>query len=107
MTISKILELYARSGRSLHDNGLHEAALGLPEARHALDLFAGQKWLILGGDVYRASQDAQGLEPAYENWSYEGRNFEEGIAQAREFLDSLRDPSMFIVFVVLDRSAAQ
>jgi hypothetical protein len=55
MTISRILELYARSGRSLEDMGLKEAALDLSEAGQALDLFAGQKLLVLGGDVYRAS----------------------------------------------------
>ena len=38
MTISKILELYARSGRSLEDMGLKEAALDLSEAGQALDL---------------------------------------------------------------------
>ncbi|NYH26836.1 hypothetical protein [Paraburkholderia bryophila] len=107
MTISKILELYARSGRSLQDVGLNEAALGLSEAEQALDLFAGQKWLILGGDIYRASSDKQFLAPAHENWFYEGSNVEEGIAVARDYLHSLRECSLFVVFVVTGRTPTQ
>lgn len=107
MPISKILELYARSGRSLEDIGLREAALGLSEAEQALDLFAGQKWLVLGGDVYRASSDKRCLEPAHENWFYEGSNVDEGISVARDFLHSLRGRSSFVVFVVTVRTPPQ
>ncbi|SIO68103.1 Immunity protein 40 [Paraburkholderia phenazinium] len=104
MTISRILELYARSGRSLEDMGLKEAALDLSEAGQALDLFAGQKWLLLGGDVYRATSDGRSLEPTYDNWFYEGNNVDEGISAARDFLHSLRDRSLFVVFVVTGRT---
>lgn len=76
MTISKILELYARSGRSL----------------------------VLGGDVYRASSDGRSLEPMHENWFYEGGNVDEGISAARDFLCSLRERSSSVVFVVTGRT---
>ncbi len=107
MSISKILNLYARSGRSLEDIGLREAALSLSDAKLALDLFAGQKWLVLGGDVYRASSDKRRLEPAHENWFYEGSNVDEGISVARDFLYSLRGRPLFVVFVVNDRTPPQ
>lgn len=84
--------------------GLKEAALYLSEAGQALDLFAGQKWLVLGGDVYRATSDGRSLEPTYDNWFYEGNNVDEGISAARDFLHSLRDRSLFVVFVVTGRT---
>lgn len=51
--INKILELYARCGKSLIDNGLTEAVLPIHMANDALELFANSGWLVLGGDVYR------------------------------------------------------
>ncbi|WP_422649920.1 hypothetical protein [Cupriavidus sp. H18C1] len=101
MTISKILELYARSGRSLTDNGLDEAALPLRDADAALELFCQQRWRVLGGDVYRL-MDGNRFKSAYDNWSYEGTNIEESFAVARNFIASIADRTMYVVFVVED-----
>ncbi len=102
MPISKILELYTRSGRSLIDNGLNEAALPLIAADTALQLFGQQRWRVLGGDIYRLVDDGR-LESTYENWSYEGTSGEESIIVARDFIRGLAGREVYIVFVVDDR----
>jgi len=102
MPVSKILDLYARQGRSLIDNGLYEAALPVSEADVALGLFSQQRWRVLGGDVYSLTDDGR-FESTYENWSYEGKSVEESVAVAREFVDGLAGRSVYIVFVVDDR----
>ena len=45
---NKILELYARCGKSLLDNGIHDAVLPMSVANEALALFAEAKWVVLG-----------------------------------------------------------
>jgi hypothetical protein len=102
MPISKIFELYARSGRSLIENGLNEAVLPLSEAKTVLDLFDQQRWCVLGGDVYRLNNDDM-LESTYENWSYNGNNEKESIVIARKFIDGLVGQSVYIVFVIDDQ----
>ena len=101
MPISKILELYTRSGQSLIENGLNEAALPVREAGVALNLFEQQRWRVLGGDVYHLT-DAGRFESTYENWSYEGHSADESVAVAREFIEGLAGRSAHIVFVVDD-----
>lgn len=101
MSVSKILELYARHGRSLIDNGLSEAALPVSEADVALVLFGQQRWRVLGGDVYRLTDDGR-FESTYENWSYEGKSVDESIVVARAFIDGLAGKSVYLVFVVAD-----
>lgn len=102
MAISKILELYARSGRSLIDNGLNEAALPMTDADVALELFSQQRWRVLGGDVYQLTAEDR-FESTYEDWFYEGKSVEESVAVAREFLRGLAGRPVYIVFVVDDR----
>ncbi|QFG76705.1 hypothetical protein DMB90_11035 [Raoultella planticola] len=51
--INKILELYARCGKSLLDNGLNDAVLPMSAANEILDLFTEANWTVLGGDVYQ------------------------------------------------------
>ncbi|QHP92741.1 hypothetical protein EFP18_11120 [Burkholderia glumae] len=102
MQVSKILELYARHGRSLLDNGLCEAALPVSEAGVALELFGQQRWRVLGGDVYHLTDDGR-FESTYENWSYEGKGAAESVVVARDFIDCLAGRSVYIVFVVDDR----
>ncbi|KVL46565.1 hypothetical protein WT01_36480 [Burkholderia cepacia] len=102
MLVSKILELYARRGRSLIDNGLYEAALPESEADGALELFGQQRWRVLGGDIYCLTDDGL-FESAYENRSYEGKSAEESIVVARDFIGCLAGKAMYVVFVVEDR----
>jgi hypothetical protein len=102
MSISKILELYSRSGRSLIDNGLGEAALPVADTDTALELFGKQRWRVLGGDVYSLTEDGR-FESTYENWFYEGEGIEESIALAHDFIKSLTAQSVYIVFVIADR----
>jgi hypothetical protein len=102
MPISKILELYARCGRSLAEKGLHEAALPLSEASTALTLFAQQRWLVLGGDVYTQTDSGQ-FESTYENWFYEGKNAEDSVSVARHFMDGLAGRGVHVVFVLEGR----
>jgi len=101
MPVSKILELYARLGRSLNENGLCEAALPVSEANIALKLFRQQRWRVLGGDVYRLTDEGR-FEPTYENWFYEGKDVEESVIAARDFIDGLAGRAVYIVFVVDD-----
>jgi hypothetical protein len=102
MSASKILELYARSGRSLISNGLNEAALPLAEAEAALELFGKQQWRVLGGDVYHLTADGH-LKPTYENWFYEGNSIEESLISARQFINGLAGRQDYIVFVIGDK----
>lgn len=102
MPVSKILDLYARHGRSLIDNGLYEAALPVSEADAALGLFSQHRWRVLGGDVYRLTDDGR-FESTYENWSYEGKSVDESVVVARDFIDGLAGRLVYIVFVVDDR----
>lgn len=98
---SKILELYARHGRSLADLGLHEAALPVNQTDVALSLFCQQGWRVLGGDVYRLASDGR-LESSYENWFYGGTSAEESVVVARNFIHSLVSTSAYVVLVVRD-----
>ncbi len=102
MSVSKILELYARCGQSLEGNGLCEAALPLSEASIALTLFVHQRWLVLGGDVYSQTDRGQ-FESTYENWFYEGESVEHSVSVARDFMDGLAGRAVHVVFVVDDR----
>jgi hypothetical protein len=102
MSASKILELYARMGRSLIGNGLNEAALPLAAAEAALELFAQQRWRVLGGDVYQLSEGDR-FESTYEDWFYEGEDVDGSIAVARNYVSSLGTRPVYIVFVVAAR----
>ncbi|QBR00418.1 hypothetical protein [Paraburkholderia pallida] len=102
MSISKVLELYARSGRSLIDNGLNEAALPIAVAETALELFAQQRWRVLGGDVYHLTEDGR-FESTYEDWFYEGDDVDASITVARDFIRSLNGRTGYVVFVVAEK----
>ena len=102
MPVSKILELYARHGRSLIDNGLYEAVLPVSEVDVVLELFRQQRWHVLGGDIYHLTDDGR-FESTYENWSYEGNSAEESTVVARDFISRFAGKSVYIVFVVDDR----
>lgn len=106
MPISRILELYAKSGHSLIGNGLNEAALPVSDAEIALDLFGQQRWRVLGGDVYRLIEGGQ-FEPTYESWFYEGTSVEESLVVARAFIGRLEDQSAYIVYVVDEQAATR
>jgi hypothetical protein len=101
MSVSKILELYSRFGRSLVGSGLYEAALPVGETSVVLELFAQHRWRVLGGDVYRID-DADCFEPTYDNWFCEDKNVEVSISVARSFIANLTDRSVYIVFVIAD-----
>jgi hypothetical protein len=102
MSVSKILELYARCGQSLMGNGLCEAALPLSETSNALRLFELQRWRVLGGDIYMKTDSGE-LESIYENWFYEGSSSADSISAARDFIDSLMNRSVYVVFVLDDQ----
>ncbi len=99
--ISKILELYARHGRSLADLGLHKAALPVNQTDVVLSLFCQQGWRVLGGDIYRLASDGR-LELSDENWFYEGTSTKESVVVARNFIRSFSSTSVYVVFVVRD-----
>jgi len=102
MPVSKILELHSRNGRSLVEIGLNEAALPLAAAKAALDLFALERWCVLGGDVYQFTEDDR-FESIYEDWFYEGENVDESVDVARNFISSLGFRPVYIVFVLASR----
>jgi hypothetical protein len=99
MPISKILELYARSGRSLISKGFNEAALPLADAHVALELFNEQRWRVLGGDVYRMTKDGE-FELTYEDWFYDGESVAQSVGLAYEVVNRLAGQPVYIVFVV-------
>lgn len=102
MPVSKILELYARDGRSFVENGLSEAALPLADADVALELFRQHRWRVLGGDIYQLAEDGRFVS-TYEDWFYAGKSVDESVAVARDFMCSLAGWPVYIVFVVDDR----
>jgi hypothetical protein len=104
MAIAQILDLYARSGRSLVDIGINAAALPIGEADAALNLFGQLGWRVLGGDVYALSKSDR-LEPTYDNWFYNGNNAHESVVKARGYLQTLRNVQVYIVFVIADHNA--
>ncbi|HDL7751890.1 TPA: hypothetical protein PXP51_004344 [Yersinia enterocolitica] len=97
--ISQILELYARCGRSLSNNGLDEAVLPLSEAEYALNLFAEKGWIILGGDVYQCNQSGE-MDDFYADWFYSSTNCIESIAHAKSHLSKLVGDNLFVSFTI-------
>lgn len=96
--INKILELYARCGKSLLDNGVNDAVLPLSVANEALDLFAESKWVVLGGDVYK--YENYEIKNFYADWYCNLAVPSESCDYAKEHLQKIIGDNIYISFTI-------
>ncbi len=96
--INKILELYARCGKSLLDNGLNDAALPMSVANEILDLFTEANWTVLGGDVYQYENNE--MRNFYADWYCNLTASGESCDYAREHLGKLRGDNIYVSFTI-------
>ena len=101
--ISKILEIYARTGRSLIGIGITEAAIPLEEAIYMLDLIPIVNWIVLGGDIYGQREDGI-LQPTYDSWHYDEGSLDQSIVAAREYLAKFTGKQFYISFTFSELS---
>jgi len=97
--IGKILELYARCGHSLLENGLNEAVLPISSSNYALDIFKENGWLVLGGDVYQRGSDG-GMNNFYADWFSSSSDPIEATEYAKEHINGLKGNNLFISFTI-------
>ncbi|MDW8848437.1 Imm40 family immunity protein [Erwinia sp. MMLR14_017] len=96
--INKILELYSRCGKSLLENGIHDAALPISVVNEALQLFADAKWTVLGGDVYQHENNK--MNNFYADWYCNLAVPSESCDYAREHLSKLRGDNIYVSFTI-------
>ncbi|EPO8265161.1 Imm40 family immunity protein [Raoultella planticola] len=96
--INKILELYARCGKSLLDNGLNDAALPMSAANEILDLFTEANWTVLGGDVYQYENNE--MRNFYADWHCNLTTSGKSCDYAREHLGKLRGDNIYVSFTI-------
>lgn len=97
--INQITEIYARSGKSLINQGIKEGVLPISEVDNFLSILGKSKFIILGGDIYKKTP--VNFEHTYENWFYNGQDSEESIIIAKEYLSRfLEDENLFISFIL-------
>lgn len=96
--INKILELYSRCGKSLLENGIHDAALPISVVNEALQLFADAKWTVLGGDVYQHENNE--MNNFYADWYCNLAVPSESCDYAREHLSKLRGDNIYVSFTI-------
>ncbi|WP_147197585.1 Imm40 family immunity protein [Pantoea sp. MBD-2R] len=96
--INKILELYSRCGKSLLENGIHDAVLPISVADEALELFSDAKWTVLGGDVYQHENNE--MKNFYADWYCNLVDPYESCDYAREHLRKLKSDNIFISFTI-------
>ncbi|MGA7509065.1 MAG: Imm40 family immunity protein [Erwinia billingiae] len=98
--INKILELYARCGKSLLDNGLNDAVLPVSVANEALELFKEANWTVLGGDVYQYKKNK--MNNFYADWYCNLTVPSESCNYAKEHLGKLTGDNIYISFTIKD-----
>lgn len=98
--INKILELYSRYGKSLLDDGIHDAVLPISVANEALELFAQAKWTVLGGDVYQHENNE--MRNFYADWYCNLSASSESCDYARNHLGNLKGENIYISFTIQD-----
>ena len=96
--INKILELYARCGKSLIDNGLNDAVLPMSVANQALELFFEAKWIVLGGDVYQHEDNK--MNNFYADWHCNLADSSDSCNYAKEHLKKLKGDNIYISFTI-------
>lgn len=95
--LSEVLEIYAKDGLTLRDNGLKEAVISINASLEVLELFTNFNILILGGDIYEKQPDGS-FKNAYTDWYYEGDCALESIEVAKSFLSKINS-DLFVSFV--------
>lgn len=96
--INKILELYARCGKSLLDKGVDDAVLPLSVVYEVLELFSEAKWTVLGGDVYQYENN--NMKNFYADWYCNLISPSESCDYAKEHLSTLRGDNIYISFTI-------
>jgi len=96
--INKILELYARCGKSLLDNGINDAVLPLSVANEALALFTESKWVVLGGDAYKYENNE--MKNFYADWFCNLTVSSESCDYAKEHLQRITGDNIYISFTI-------
>ena len=92
-----MLEIYAREGFSLKENGLNEVVVSNRVALQLLEIFSELKIFILGGDLYEKDTDHHFVN-IYGDWYYEGNSFMESIEVARNHLSQYEN-DLFVSFI--------
>lgn len=95
----QILELYARCGESLKNNGLMDAVLPIHETAYALDLFVQNHLLVLGGDLYTKNESGN-FESFYADWFYDGLDRVDSVQTARDYLSQFATKNIFVSFTL-------
>ncbi|MBT1428277.1 MULTISPECIES: Imm40 family immunity protein [Pectobacteriaceae] len=96
--INKILELYARCGKSLLDDGINDAALPISVVNEALELFEKAKWTVLGGDVYQYENNK--MNNFYADWYCNLVTPSDSCNHAREHLRKLHGNNIYVTFTI-------
>ena len=96
--INEILELYARCGKSLLNNGVVDAVLPLSVTDDALTLFTKAKWVVLGGDVYQYENSE--MRNVYADWYCNLTSSSESCAYAKEHLSKLKQANIYVSFTI-------
>ena len=68
------------------------------EVDNILELYKNNRVLILGGDIY-IKNSCKNFAPFYENWFYEGNNFENSIIKAKDYLRMFKGKDLYVCFV--------
>ncbi len=95
--IGRLLELYARCGESLLENGINNAVLPLHAIRDLLEIATNMELQILGGDIYTKTNEGL-FEYTYESWSFSEDNPLKSIGYASTFLDKFSQQSIYVEF---------
>lgn len=95
--LSKLLELYARNGFSLAENGIPSAIIPIKSSLQVLEILFHSQIVILGGDIYERDENGN-FYANYSNWYYEGNNSKESIFSAKNYLSKC-NPNEFVLFV--------
>lgn len=96
--INKILELYARCGKTLLDNGINDAVLPMVAANEALKLFEEAKWVVLGGDVYQYEDNK--MNNFYADWYCNLPDSSESCDYAKEHLTKVKGDNIYISLTI-------
>lgn len=96
--VNKILELYARCGKSLLEYGIHDAVLPISVANKALEIFEDAKWTVLSGDVCQFKNDE--MINFHADWYCNSNISSKSCDYAREHLTKLRGENIYISFTI-------
>lgn len=95
----KASDFYEKNGYSLKDQGINEFLIPLCLIKDFFVLCREEKYLILGGDIYKKIQDSEFIA-TYDSWYYEEFNYLESIEIAEIYIDKLTDDDLYVSFIL-------